>query len=139
MSSDIQSILDEISGKMSALDGVVSYPWDVPRVATTPAVLVGIPERVQYRTAYSRKGKKLTVTLVVLVAKANDRAANKRLNEFIDNAGVRSVFRNVDSEFTAYTTCDDVTVVESEPDIFVNAGTSYLGAEFQIDVTATGV
>ena len=32
MSHDIQSILDEISGKMAALDGVVAYAWDAKRI-----------------------------------------------------------------------------------------------------------
>lgn len=138
MSSTIQEILDEITGKMSALAGVVAYAWDKGKITTTPAVLVGLPDRTQYRTAYSRRGKKLTVTLVVLVGKANERAAQKNLLPFIENSGERSVFKVLDSEFTTYTTCDDVTVVECEPDIWINAGTHYLGAEFTIDVTATG-
>lgn len=136
--STIQSILDEIQGKVSAVDGVVAYAWDVPKITTTPAVLVGLPGRTQYRTSYSRNGKKLTVSMVVLVGKANARAAHKNLLEFMENSGERSVFKLVDSEFTNYTTCDDVTVVDSEPDIWINAGVQYLGAEFTIDVTATG-
>lgn len=138
MSHDIQSILDEISGKMAALDGVVAYAWDAKRIATTPCVMVGLPDRTRYRTSYSRNGKKLTVTMVVLVSEANARAAHKKLLPFLENSGERSVFRVVDSEFTDYETCDDVTVVEAEPDYWINNGVQYLGAEFQIDVTATG-
>lgn len=136
--SSIEEIIEEIAGKMAALDGVVAYPWDVKRIATVPAVLVGLPERVGYRTAYSRKGKKVTLSLVVLVSNVDARSAHKKLSAFIDNSGERSVFKVVDSEFTTYTTCDDVTVVDSEPDIWINAGNQYLGAEFTIDVTATG-
>lgn len=138
MSYDIQAIIEEIAAKVSAVDGVVAYGWDAERIATTPAVLVGLPERVGYRTTYSRRGKKITLTLVVLVGKANARAAHKKLLAFMENSGDRSVFRLVDSEFTDYTTCDEVTVVDAEPDYWINAGVQYLGAEFTLDVIATG-
>jgi hypothetical protein len=138
VSSDIESILDEISGKMAALSGVVAYAWDKGNITTTPAVLVGLPDRVGYRTTYSRKGKSLAITLVVLVGKSNERAAHKNLLPFLENSGERSVFRVIDSAFTTYTTCDDVTVLDGEPGIWVSAGTQYLGAEFTINVTATG-
>lgn len=139
MSATIRSILDEITDKMSALPGVVAYAWDKSKITTTPAVLVGLPDRAQYRTSYSRRGKRLTVTVIVLVGKADDRAAQNNLLPFMENAGPMSVFLTLDSEFTDYTTCDDVTVVECEPDVFINSGIHYLGAEFTIDVTATGV
>lgn len=139
MSSTIEEIIAEISGKMNALDGVVSYSWDSDRISTVPAVLVGLPRRTQYRTAYSRRGKKFTISMVVLVSRANARSAHLKLVEFLENSGARSVFRTVDSEFTTYTTCDDVTVVEAdEPEIWINNGVQYLGVEFTIDVTATG-
>lgn len=138
MSATIVDILDEIAAKVRAVPGVVSYEWDVERIATVPAVLVGLPDRAQYRTSYSRRGKKLTISLVVLVSKSNARAAQKKLLPFMENSGPQSVFLLVDSEFTTYATCDDVTVVECTPDIWINAGVPYLGAEFIIDVTATG-
>ncbi len=138
MSGVIRAVLDEIAGKMAAIPGVVAYAWDKSKITTTPAVLVGLPDRTQYRTQYSRRGQKLTVTLIVLVGKANDRSAQNNLLPFMENSGPLSVFGAVDSEFTTYTTCDDVTVVECEPDVYINAGTHYLGAEFTIDVTATG-
>lgn len=133
----IQAIIEEITGKLSALDSVVAYEWDVKRIASVPAALVGLPERVEYRTTYGR-GKKIRVTAVVLVGDANARASAKALMEFIETSGERSIFRAVDSQYTAYTTCDDVTVVDCEPDHFRVAGNEYLGAEFAIDVTATG-
>jgi hypothetical protein len=139
VSATIASILAEITDKVKALPGVVAYEWDNDRIATVPAALVGLPDRTQYRLAYSKYGKKLTVSLVVLVSKANARAAQKTLLPFIESSGDRSIFRVVDSEFTHYSTCDDVTVVECEPDIWINAGVPYLGAEFTLDVTATGV
>lgn len=133
-----QAIINEITAKMKAVDGVVAYEWDTKRIATTPAVLVGLPDRVQYRSSYNPRSRKLTLTMVVLVGDANARSSNKKLMEFIENDGERSVFRLVDSQFTDYTTCDDVTVVDCEPDVWLNAGNPYLGAEFTIDVTATG-
>lgn len=133
----IQDIINEITAKLKEIPDSVAYEWDVERVATTPAILVGVPERVEYRTSYGR-GKKITITAVVLIGKANARAAAKKLLKFVDNTGPESVFRMIDSQYTDYTTCDDVTVVQAEPDIFVNAGISYLGAEFSIDVTSTG-
>lgn len=138
MSASIRNILDEITDKLAALPGMVSYAWDKSKITTTPAALVGLPDRTQYRTSYSRKGKKLTVTAIVLVGKANERAAQNNLLPFMENDGPLSVFLTLDSEFTDYVTCDDVTVVECEPDVFINAGVHYLGAEFTIDVTATG-
>lgn len=134
----IQASLEEITGKISAMAGVVAYEWDVKRIATTPAVVVGLPERVEYRTAYSGRGKKIRITATLLVGDANARASAKTLTEFIETDGERSFFRAVDSQFTSYTTCDDVTVLSCEPDQFIVAGNTYLGAEFEIDVTATG-
>lgn len=139
MSAAIEEILSEISGKMAALDGVVSYSWDADRIATVPAVLIGLPRRTQYRTSYGARGKTLTVTMVVLVSRASARGAHLKLVPFLENSGPRSVYRTVDSAFTAYTTCDDVTVVEAdEPEVWINNGVQYLGVEFTIDVTATG-
>lgn len=138
MSATIEEILDEIAGKMAALSGVTAYAWDADRISSTPAVMVGLPERTQYRLSYSPKGKKFTVTLVVLVGKASARGAHKKLLPFIENTGDRSVFRTVDSAFTTYEHCDDVTVVDSESDIWINNAVQFLGAEFTIDVTATG-
>ena len=138
MSVLIEDILNEIAAKVRAVDGAVAYEWDNDRIATVPAVLVGLPDRVMYRTVYGPRSKKLTVSLVVLVSRANARSAQKTLLPFIENEGDRSVFRLVDSAFTTYTMCDDVTVVECEPDVWINAGVSYLGAEFTLAVTATG-
>lgn len=138
-SKHIRAIIDEIASKASAPTGVVSYAWDAKRIATVPAVLVGLPEKTTYRTSYSRTGKKIELSLVVLVAEANARSAQNTLLDFLEMDGERSVFRLVDSAFTTYTSCDDVTVVDSEPNYWTAAGVKYLGAEFTIDVTATGV
>lgn len=136
--STVQEIIDEITEKLKAIPDSVAYAWDVPRIATTPAILVGLPERVSYRTAYNGRGKKISLTATVLVGMANARASQKNLLELMESTGAQSLFRLVDSQFTTYTTCDDVTVVDCEPDVFRNAGNDYLGAEFSIDVTATG-
>jgi hypothetical protein len=138
VSASIREILEEISDKLARLPGVVAYAWDKSKITTTPAALVGLPDRTRYRTSYSRTGKRLTITAIVLVGKADDRAAQNNLLPFMENSGPMSVFTTLDSEFTDYVTCDDVTVVECEPDVFINAGVHYLGAEFTIDVTATG-
>ncbi len=136
--STIQEIIDEITEKLKAIPDSVAYAWDVPRIATTPAVLVGLPERVGYRTAYNGRGKTINLTVVVLVGMANARSSQKNLLKLMETTGAQSLFRLADSQFTSYTTCDDVTVVDCEPDVFRNAGNDYLGAEFSINVTATG-
>ncbi|HSL51985.1 MAG TPA: hypothetical protein VK878_23185 [Candidatus Deferrimicrobiaceae bacterium] len=133
-----QAIIDEVTAKLKALPGAVAYEWDVKRIATTPAFLVGLPDRIAYRTTYNRNSRKLTLTVVVLVGDANTRSSTKKLMDLTEPANPNGFFQLVDSQFVPYSTCDDVTVVDCEPDMWINAGVSYLGAEFTLDIIATG-
>jgi hypothetical protein len=131
---DLFAVMGEIGTAVDQITGLRVKAWG-PETVTAPAALVTLPARVNYHGGYGTGMQEIKdLTVVVLVGKASDRVALKRICEYVAASGARSVKTKIESY--TYTTLDSIVVTEAtfspaeEKD-----GTEYLAAVFHIDIT----
>jgi hypothetical protein len=131
---DLFLVMTQVGAALDTITGLNVKAWSPERV-TPPAALVALPAGLNYHGAYGTGLQEIKdLTVVVLVGKASDRVAFKRICEYVKASGPRSVKTAV--EGYAYTALDTITVTgvtfspAEEKD-----GTEYLAAVFHIDIT----
>jgi len=127
-------VMTEVGLAVDAITGLRVKAWSPERVMP-PAALVALPAGLNYHGGYGTGLQEIKdLTVVVLVGKASDRVAFKRICEYVKASGARSV--KVAIETYAYTSLDTITVTNvtfspaEEKD-----GTEYLAAVFHCDIT----
>lgn len=127
---------DEIAAKLATITGLRAYAYD-PGAITPPAALVAWPERISYVETYGRgKSRCPDLPVLLLVGKAAERTAAKRIGEYVATAGARSVPAKIES--STWVACDSVTVSWVGFPAVKYAGADYLAAEFHLDVIGGG-
>jgi hypothetical protein len=131
---DLFAVMGEIGTAVDQIAGLRVKAWDA-QTTTPPAALVTLPASMNYHGTYGVGQQDIKdLTVVVLVGKASDRVAFKRICEYVKPAGATSVRAKI--EGYTYTTCDAVTVTSVN---FAPAqeldGTDYLAAVFHLDIT----
>lgn len=131
-------VMEELSNALGTIPGLRSYPHLVGSLAgKTPAALVLFPEAITYDRAMARGADSMRVPVLVVVGRADDKAATEALAGYLDGTGPGSVKAAVDGYET--TVWDSATVASAEAGADKDsAGAVYLAAIFQIDVFGQG-
>jgi len=132
---NLADVMDEIGDRLDMIAGLRVRKHPAGSV-TPPAALVAYPDDITYDETYARGMDRLTLPVVLVVGKASDRAARNELAAFVDGSGSSSVKAVLESG--AYTALDEVRVVKAEFDVVSIAGTDYLAAVFELDITGSG-
>lgn len=132
---NIANVMDEIGAVLDTIDGLRVFPYSAASVRP-PAAIVGWPDPITYDTTMARGSDQLTVPLYVVVGTADARSARDALAVYLDGSDTKSIKAAV--EGGTYTAFDTVRVQEARVDSFSIAGTDYLGAVFQLDITGQG-
>jgi hypothetical protein len=98
--------------------------------------MVTWPEDITFDQTYVRGADRMTLGVVVVVARPNDRSALDRLGAYCNGSGPSSVKAVLESG--AYSAFDVVTVQSAEFDEFEIAGTVYPGVLFRLDIMGHG-
>ena len=134
---NLKTIMEELrAGLLPAMTGagINAFDYPVGRV-NAPAVVLSYPERIDYHGAYQGGMQRLTIPLVVVVARANEESAADLLGELCATEGDKSIMMIVEN--ASYTALDAVTVTSVDFDVVEIAGASYVAALFTLDVAVS--
>jgi hypothetical protein len=136
---DLYAVKDELATVLKTITGLRAYAWAQGSVEP-PAALPGWPDRLDYVQTYGRGQSHVEdLPVLVLVGKASERVAAKRLGEYVAESGAKSIPATLEGRTGSWTTCDVVTVAWVGFPAVTLAGVDYLAAEFHLDITGKGV
>jgi hypothetical protein len=134
----LEDVAAELGTKLRNIPDLRVLDWSGDAI-TPPAAIIALPERIEFDGAYARGLDKMSTEFMVLVSRANIRAATKTLSAYAHGSGSHSVKAVVDSgPGNEYETCDEVTVQSCEFDTVQIAGTVYLAAVFTAEIIGSG-
>lgn len=132
---NLADCMDEIATQVDTIDGLRVYAWPVPSI-TPPAAVMTYPGTYEFDATYGRGMDRLSLLLAVVVGRADQRSARDRLGAYVDGSGSSSIKAVVEAgTYTAFHTVRVVGVDFGEVTI---AGTAYVGATFELDITGQG-
>lgn len=135
----VDDLLDAIGARLLKLPdvNVVAVPG-LP--VSPPAVIVHYPTTYTFDAAYARGADSLAVPVLAVVSKADPRAALVSISDFTEGAGSRSVKAVLEASPLTLGT-QGVTLAVREVTIADEtiAGTTYLVAEFMVELTGKGL
>ena len=128
--ADIRQALADAMGSIYNLRTSATVP-DSPR----PPQAIVMPDRIDYDLDMVRGADRFYFTIILLVARADDRAAQNNLDGYI--TGPDSIKAAVEADRTLGGVVDTVRVTQMRNYAAVSVGeVLYLGAEFDVEVIA---
>lgn len=131
--ASVTTLRDALATRCGTITGLrtSSYVPDAPR----PPVAIVMPQRVVYDLNARRGADRFYFTIIVMVARADDRAAQANLDPYI--VGASSIKAAVEGDRTLGGAADTCRVVEMRDYGMIPVGdTIYLGAYFTVEVVA---
>lgn len=135
----LAKVMDEIALAVSAIAGLrmYGYPNADIRVGDAGAGYVTYPEQVLFNQTYSRGTAGYTgIRIALLTGNPWQKQARDRVARWADADGPSSVVARL--EEWAWTTCDDLTVMDGRFEIETIAGIDYLALVLFADVDGSG-
>ena len=132
---DLKDVMAAIGTRLDTIAGLRVYDFPSDHI-TPPAAVLAYPDEITYDATYARGMDRMTLPVLVMVGKANDRAARNNLVEYADGSGAKSIKAVV--EAGTYTAFDTVRVVRVEFDVVRIAGVDYAAALFDLDIAGQG-
>lgn len=133
---DLQAVSEELRQALGLIAGLRTPAWGVENIQA-PAAIVALPESVDFDETYGRgKDRYPDLPIVVLVGKADTRAAFKNLAGYAAGSGAKSVKAAL--EAYPYTALESVRVTSADFDTPTYAGTEYLAVIFHLDIIGKG-
>lgn len=132
---DIGDIRDGIATNLATISGLRTSAELIDN-PSPPVALVNL-DSIEYDQAYQRGLNLLTFTVTLIVGRAAERTAQRKLDDYMQLTGSQSVKVAVESDRTLSGACQDlrVTTAGSVGSIQINDQT-YLAAEFTVTVYA---
>lgn len=132
---NVAMVMDEIGAALKTIAGLKVFPYSASKV-TPPAAIVGWPDPYTYDDTMGRGSDRLTIPVYVVVGNVSARASRDAIARYADGSGEASVKAAI--EAADYESCDSIRVESCEFGTTTVAGTEYLLATFQMDVTGAG-
>lgn len=132
---DLADVMDEVAALLDTIPGLRVHAFPGQAV-TPPAAVVSYPDEIVFDATYGRGMDRLTLPVVVVVGKPNDRAARAALAGYCNGSGASSVKTVLEN--STPTSFDTLRVVRVEFDTVTIAGTDYLAALFETDIAGSG-
>jgi hypothetical protein len=132
----IDGIRTGIANNLAGISGLRTAP-ELPDNPNPPVALVQL-RTVEYDQAFQRGLAVYTFTVTVIVGRAAERIAQRRLNDYCDNTGSSSVKAAIESDKTLGGAAFDVRVVSMDNIGSLQANDAvYLAAEFTVNAYAS--
>jgi hypothetical protein len=133
----VGDIMDEVAARLRLATSLAGRTFAYPPASVkAPAAVVTYPGEYNYDATYGRGMDRMTLEVVVVVGRPNERQTRDRITRYVDGSGPESVKALVDG--SDYASCDSVRVTRAGFDLTVIGGTEYLAAIFSIDVAGRG-
>lgn len=132
----ISSLRDALKTRLATITGLRAFDV-IPDNFAPPAAIVAPPMRIQYGSSLGNAWSTATFTVRILVAKANDRNAQDKLDAYLDASGASSVIAAIEADRTLGGAANIARVLTCQGvGVYDYAGVPLLGAEFTIEVIA---
>jgi hypothetical protein len=105
---DIQAIRDKINANLATIPGLRTVE-NVPDLVNPPAAVVSL-ETIEYDGTFQQGLTTLNFTIYVVVSRASERMAQRKLNQFVAPTGTYSVKSAVESNRSLDGTVADLRV-----------------------------
>lgn len=132
---DFNDVIDELAAQARTIVGLRVYDHPTDAV-TQPSIVFPLPEDIQYDKTYGRGMDRCVVSAILLVAKPSNRAARRKIVEYVNGSGDRSIKAVL--EAGAYTAFDDIFVATADPDVITVGTADYLAYQFRCDIAGRG-
>lgn len=130
-------MMDEVAARLRTIEPLAGRTYAYPPAAVTPpAAIVQYPEEYTFDATYGRGMDRMTLPVVVVLGKASDRAVRDQVVAYAAGSGGQSVKAVLESG--TYTAFHTLRVIGVEFAALSIAGTDYLGAFFDLDITGQG-
>lgn len=129
------TVMDEVGTALGTISGLRVYDFPADQISP-PAAVLAYPDQVTYDGTYGRGMDRLTIPVLVMVGKVEDRTARDNLVPYADGSGSKSIKAAV--EAGTYTACDTVRVTQVTFDVVTVGGVDYAAALFDLDITGPG-
>lgn len=131
----LSDVMDELATQLETIPGlrVSAYPPDFP---VPPAAVVSYPDEYEFDGNYGRGSDSMHLPVMVVVARADDRAARDLISPYVDGSGARSIKAVLENH--TYTTFEVVRVASVKFNVAEYGGIGYLNAEFTLEITGSG-
>ncbi|MES2211417.1 MAG: hypothetical protein V4515_14735 [Chloroflexota bacterium] len=134
---NLTDVAEEIAARLDTIDGLKcwSYP---PKEVTSPCAVVLNPEpgALEYDATYGRGMDRMTLPVLVVVGRADEHSAHKRVRAYCDGSGPKSIKAVLESG--TYTSLHTLRVSTAGIDGVVWSKVDYYAALFDIDITGQG-
>lgn len=134
---NLSDVADEVATRLDTIAGLNAFAYP-PGSLTPPAAVVLNPRDgdIRYDQTYRRGMDRMTLPVIVIAGRADERSANQTIRQFCDGSGASSVKAVLESG--AYTSLHTLVVVTGGIDGVTWNGVEYLAALFDIDITGSG-
>lgn len=130
---DIQTIRDKINVNLATIPGLRTVE-NVPDIVNPPAAVVSL-DTVEYDGTFKNSLTTLNFTIFVVVSRASERMAQRKLNQFVAPSGQYSVKAAVESNRSLDGTVADLRVRSVNNIGSLELDTQeYMAAEFVLTV-----
>lgn len=133
---NLNDVMDECATVLGQVTPhqVLAYP---PPTVSPPSGYIAYPEAVEYDLTYGRGVDRIIgLPWVVIVGKANDRAARNAVSGYAAGSGSQSV--KAYAEAWNWGSCADLTITKCAFEIITIAEIDYLAAVFLADAAGSG-
>lgn len=132
---DYAAVMAELGTRLDAMDGLRAVADDRGSVIP-PVAIVSYPEEIDPHGTYNRGMAFLTLQVMVVVGRPNERATRARAAVWAKDSGPSSVLTVLEAE--GYASCADVTVTKISFDAVSIANIVYMAVFFDLKIAGSG-
>ncbi|MDM4722753.1 hypothetical protein QTQ03_25305 [Micromonospora sp. WMMA1363] len=135
---DLDAVIEGLAGVVAAaIPGLTAYDYAAEAIVE-PAFLPG-DVTVEFDRTFGRGMDAITIKPIVLVGRSDDRAAQKKLNDYLSGSGLTSLKQVIEASPTLGGACHDLRVVRvTGRRLYTFGDTQFTGAELEIFVVGSG-
>lgn len=134
----LTDVMDDVARRLNMIQGLRAYEFPPDKIEP-PAAVVSYPDQYTYDGTYRRGADRMTLPVVAVVGRANDRASRDLIAIYVDGDGPSSFKRVLESpDLPAYTAFHSLRVMQVEFDVVTIAGVDYVAALFDLDILGSG-
>jgi len=131
---NLASLRAGLATRLATIAGLRTYET-IPDNWAPPAAIVGMPSLIAFDYTLARSNDRVVFPVRILVAKATDRSAQERLENYLGSSGSTSVKQAIEADRTLGGAANLTRVLSAQGlGIYDIQGVPYLGAEFTVEV-----
>lgn len=134
---NLSAVCAEVAEVLDTIDGLRCFAYQ-PQTITPPAAIVlnPAPGDIVYDATYGRGMDRMTLPLLIVGGRSDNRSVQQSIREYCDGSGPRSVKAVL--ERATFTSLHTIRVSTGGVDGVVVGGVEYLAALLDLDIAGQG-